>query len=164
MEADTRRALALLLPRMPPMLGGLPMLLQIRPPMLRGLPPVLLLLPRTPLILRGPPMLLLPPRKTLRMRSWRCGGSEEGDEEGGRSKAEMRCTWTVSQATSISEVYSISVQCTYMGESLLESSHGLGEPGQDLRVVRDQTLNGALNDIVLTSGYAGDLENALMEV
>ena len=64
---------------------------------------MLLLLPRKT------PVLLLPTRKTLRMRSWRCGGSEEGDEEGGRSKAEMCRAWAVSQATSISEVYLISV-------------------------------------------------------
>ena len=56
-------------------------------------------------------------------------GSEEGDE-GGRTKARMRRAWAVSQAKSISEVYSISVKRTYMGESLPESSHGLGEPGQ----------------------------------
>ena len=122
------------------MLGGPPLLLQRRAPMLRGLPmlrgpPPVLLLPRTlPMLLllpRRTPMLPLLPRKTLRMHSWRCGGSEEGDE-GGRTKAEMRCAWAVSQATSISEVYSISVKCMYMGESLLESSHSLGEPGQDL--------------------------------
>ena len=98
-----------------PMLRGLPML--------RGSPPMLLLLrgplllPRTPPMLRGPPMLLLlprtlmlllPPKKTLRMRSWRCGGGEEGDK-GGRSRAEMRRVWTVGQATSISVMYSISV-------------------------------------------------------
>ena len=91
-------------------------------------------------------------------------GRREGDEEGGRTKAEMRRAWAVSQATSISGVYSISVQRTYMGESLPESSHGLGEPGQDLRIVRDRGPNDALNDIVLTSGYDGDLDNALMEV
>ena len=56
----------------------------------------------------------------------------------------MRRAWTVSQATSISEVYSISVQRTYMGESLPESLPGLGEPGQDLRVVSRWTLNDAL--------------------
>ena len=89
---------------------------------LRGL---LMLLPRRI------PVLLLPPRKTLRMRSWRCGGGEEGDKEGGRSKAEMHWAWAVSQATSISEVYSISVSRTYMGESLPESLHGLGKPGHD---------------------------------
>ena len=77
-----------------------PLLLPRTPPMLRGLP-MLLLLPRTP-------MLLLLPRKTLRIRSWRCGGGEEGDE-GGRSRAEIRRAWTVGQATSISEVYPISV-------------------------------------------------------
>ena len=131
------------------MLGGPPLLLQRRMLMLRGLlmlrgPLPMLLLPRmlpTLLLPRTPPMLLLLPRrtlmllllprKTLRMHSWRCGGGEEGDE-GGRTKAEMHCAWAVSQATSISKVYSISVKCTYMGESLLESSHSLGEPGQDL--------------------------------
>ena len=45
------------------------------------------------------------------MCTLRCGGSEGGSEEGGevggRSKAKMHCTWTVGQATSISEVYSI---------------------------------------------------------
>ncbi len=76
----------------------------------------------------------------------------------------MRRAWAVSQATSISEVYSISVQRTYMGESLPESSHGLGEPGQDLRVVRDRAPNDTLNDTVLTSGYADGLVNAPMEV
>ena len=40
------------------------------------------------------------------MCSWRCGGGEEGGEEG---RAEMRRAWTVGQATSISEVDSISV-------------------------------------------------------
>ena len=121
------------------------MLQQRRLPMLRG-PPTMLLLLRGLLLhqerrrwLRGLlmllprriPVLLLPPRKTLRMRSWRCGGGEEGDKEGGRSKAEMHCAWAVSQATSISEVYSISVSRTYMGESLPESLHGLGKPGHD---------------------------------
>ena len=73
------------------------MLLQ-RTPMLRGLP-----------MLRGsPPMLLLPPRKTLKNAFMEVGGGEEGDE-GGRSRAEMRRAWTVGQATSISEVYPISV-------------------------------------------------------
>ena len=49
--------------------------------------------------------------KVLRMHTLRCGGgeggSEEGGEVGGRSKAEMCCVWTVGQATSISEVYLI---------------------------------------------------------
>ena len=64
---------------------------------------LLLLLPRRT------PVLLLPPRKALRMCSWRCGGGKEGEEEGGRSKAEMGHAWAASQATSISKVYSISV-------------------------------------------------------
>ena len=51
-----------------------------------------------------------------------------------------------------------------MRETLLELSHGLGEPEQDLRVVSHQAPNDALNDMVLTSGYAEDLENPLMEV
>ena len=50
------------------------------------------------------------------------------------------------------------------GESLPESSHGLGKPRQDLRVVRPQVLNDALNGIGLTSGYAGEPDNAPMEV
>ena len=66
--------------------------------MLEGLP-----------MLRGsPPMLLLPPRKTLKNVFMEVGGGEEGDK-GGRSRAEMRRAWTVGYATSISEVYSISV-------------------------------------------------------
>ena len=52
----------------------------------------------------------------------------------------------------------------YMGESLLESSHGLGKPGQDLQVVSHQALNNTLNGIVLTSGYARELENVPMEM
>ena len=51
-----------------------------------------------------------------------------------------------------------------MRKMLPESSHGLGEPKQDLRVVSHRAPNDALNDMVLTSGYAEDLENALMEV
>ena len=51
-----------------------------------------------------------------------------------------------------------------MGESLLELSHSLGEPGQDLRIVRDQGLNNASNDTVLTFRYAKGLDNASMEV
>ena len=47
--------------------------------------------------------------RTLGMRSWGCRGGEEGGEEGGRSRAEMRRAWTVGQATSIREVYSISL-------------------------------------------------------
>ena len=74
----------------------------------------------------------------------------------------MRRTWAVSQAKSISKVYSISVKRTYMGESLPESSHGLGEPGQDLRVVSWWTLNNALRDTILTSGYASGFGNAPM--
>ena len=54
--------------------------------------------------------------------------------------------------------------CTWGGESLMESSHRLGEPGQDIRVVRDQAPNDTLNDIVLTYGYAEGLRNAPMEV
>ena len=45
------------------------------------------------------------------MRTLKCGGSEgDGEEggEGGRSRAEMRRAWTVGQATSIIELYSIS--------------------------------------------------------
>ena len=51
-----------------------------------------------------------------------------------------------------------------MRETLLESSHGLGEPEQDLCVVSHRALNDTLNDMVLTSGYAEDLGTALMEV
>ncbi len=51
-----------------------------------------------------------------------------------------------------------------MRETLPESSHGLGEPEQDLGVVSHRAPNDALNDTVLTSGHAGDLDNALMEV
>ena len=51
----------------------------------------------------------------------------------------------------------------YMRKALLESSCGLGEPKQDLRVVSHQELNDVLNDMVLTSGYNGDLEDMLME-
>ena len=126
-----------------------PLLRQERRRWLRGPPMLLLLLPRRM------PVLLLPPRKALRMRSWRCGGGEEGEEEGGRSKAEMGRAWAVSQATSISEVYSISVSRTYMGESLPESLHGLGEPGHDPRVVSHWRPN---VDMVLTSGYSKGLE------
>ena len=52
----------------------------------------------------------------------------------------------------------------YMGESIPELSHSLGEPGQDLQVVRPQVLNNALNGIRLTSGYVRELEDAPMEV
>ena len=47
--------------------------------------------------------------ETLIMRSWRCGGSEEGGKEGGMSKAKMHRVWTVGKATGISKVYLISV-------------------------------------------------------
>ena len=52
----------------------------------------------------------------------------------------------------------------YMRETLLELSHGLGKPEQDVRVVSHQALKVALNDMVLTSVYAEGLGNALMEV
>ena len=51
-----------------------------------------------------------------------------------------------------------------MGESLPESSHGLAKPRQGLQVVSHWTMNDALNEIVLTSQYAGDFENAPMAV
>ena len=51
-----------------------------------------------------------------------------------------------------------------MGGSLPESSHGLGEPGQDRRVVRDRARKDAFNDIVLTFGYSESLDNASMEM
>ena len=51
-----------------------------------------------------------------------------------------------------------------MRETLPELSHGLGKPEQDLRVVSDRAPNDALNDMALTSGYAEDLENLLMEM
>ena len=51
-----------------------------------------------------------------------------------------------------------------MGGSLPELSHGLGEPGQDRRVVRDQAPKDAFNDIVLTFGYSESLEYASMEM
>ena len=50
-----------------------------------------------------------------------------------------------------------------MRKALPESSHGLGEPKQDLRVVSHWEPNDVLNDMVLTSGYNGDLEDMLME-
>ena len=40
---------------------------------------------------------------------WRCGGGEEGSEDEGRFKAEMRCAWTAGGVRSTSEVYSVSV-------------------------------------------------------
>ena len=51
-----------------------------------------------------------------------------------------------------------------MRETLPESSHGLGEPEQDVRVVSHRAPKVALNDMVLTSVYAEGLGNALMEV
>ena len=74
----------------------------------------------------------------------------------------MRRARTGSQAASISEVYSISVEHTYMGELVPESLPGLGKPGQDLRVVSCWTPNDALKDTVLTSGFAEGLGNAPM--
>ena len=50
-----------------------------------------------------------------------------------------------------------------MRKTFPESSHGLGERKQDLRVVSHREPNDVLNDMVLTSGYDGDLENMLME-
>ena len=50
----------------------------------------------------------------------------------------------------------------YMGESVPESLPSLGEPGQDLQVVSHWTLNNALKDTVLTSGFAEGLGNAPM--
>ena len=49
----------------------------------------------------------------------------------------------------------------YMREMLLELSHGLGEPEQDLRVVSHWTPK---DNIKLTSGYAKGLVNAPVEV
>ena len=101
----------------------------------------------------------------LGMCSWRCEGSEEDGEEGGRSKAEMCCAWTVGHATSISEVYLISLSHMYMRETLPELSHSLGEPEQDLCVVSHWALNDTLRyHTYSTSGYAEGLGNAPMEV
>ena len=76
-----------------------------------------------------------------------------------------RCrTWTVDCTTGFSDAHAVSGWRTYLGESLLESSYGLGEPEQDIRVVRDWALNDALIDIILTYGYAKSLGNAPMEV
>ena len=95
------------------------------------------------------------------------GGSEEGGKEGeprGCCKAGHCRAWTVDYTTGFSDAHAVSGWRTYLGESLLESSHSLGEPEQDFRVVRDWAPNNALNDIVLTYGYAKGLGNAPMEV
>ena len=51
-----------------------------------------------------------------------------------------------------------------MKESLSESFRSPAEPRQGLQVVSHWLLNDASDDIVLTSQYAEDLENAPMEV
>ena len=76
----------------------------------------------------------------------------------------MRRAWTVDRDTGASEVYAIYVQRTYVKVSLLGSLHGAGEPGQGFRAVDRQRLNDGLSDVVLTLYYAGNLENARMEV
>ena len=85
-------------------------------------------------------------------------------EAPGCRKAGRRRAWTVDCTTGFSDAHAVSGWRTYLGESLPESSYGLGEPEQDIRVVRDRAPNDALNDIVLTYGYAKSLGNAPMEV
>ena len=85
-------------------------------------------------------------------------------EAPGCCKAGRRCVWTVDCTMGFSDAHAVSGWRTYLGESLLESSHSLGEPEQGIRVVRDQAPNDAVNDIVLTYGYAKGLGNAPMEV
>ena len=99
------------------------------------------------------------------MRSWRCGGGEEGGEEGGqvqgRDAPRVDCGSYYKHQRIL---FNISITHV-LGESLPESLHGLGGPGQDLRVVRGLLdTERCLEDIVLTSGYAEDLENAPVEV
>ena len=104
-------------------------------------------------------------------KAWECahGGVGAARKVARRGEAPGCCkagrcrVWTVNCTTGFSDVHMVSGWRTYLGESLPESSHGLGKPGQDVRVVRDRALNNALNDIVLTSGYAEGHGNAPME-
>ena len=52
---------------------------------------------------------------------------------------------------------------TWVG-SLPDVLHSLARPRQGFWAVGHWTLNNTLNDIVLTSGYAEDLEKVCMEV
>jgi len=56
---------------------------------------------------------------------YNCGGAVEGSKEEGEVpgvyKADMRCTWAMGWATSISKAYGKYMECTYMNQSL----HGL---------------------------------------
>ena len=102
------------------------------------------------------------------MRTWKCGGGEEGGEEGGKPQsaakpvAAARGLWTALQVSVM--------RMRYLGNARTWGSRSRrrhtvwGEPGQDLRVVRGQATNNAFSDIVLTSGYAERLGNAPMEV
>jgi hypothetical protein len=67
--------------------------------------------------------------------------------------------WTVGWARSTRKARTAFAQCMYMVELPLESSCS---PIKGLRVV--STWNDTLITIVLTSQYAGDLDNAPMEV
>ena len=51
-----------------------------------------------------------------------------------------------------------------MEDPLPEWLHGLAEPGQGIRVLSHQLLYDVLNHVVLTSGYASDLDSAPMKV
>ena len=66
--------------------------------------------------------------------------------------------------TSISKGSIIFVEYTYLGGVAPRALHGPAKPGQGFQAVGCWTLNNTLNDAVLTSGYAKDLEKACMEV
>jgi hypothetical protein len=97
----------------------------------------------------------------LGTRSWRCGGGEEGSEEGGqvqgRDAPRVDCGSCYKHQRNL---FDISVTHV-LGGVAPGVVNRLGEPGQGLRIVSRWTPN---DDIILTSGYAKGLGNAHIEV
>ena len=100
--------------------------------------------------------------ENARMEVW--GVARKVARRGERPKVEMCRAWTVGWATCSGKVSAIYVQRMYMKVSLLGSLHGAGKLGQGFRAVDCQRLNNGLSDIAITLQYAGNLENARMEV